>query len=88
MLPATAPLWAVAALTVPVGLGGPLVVPPLTAHLLDHVPADRAGHARFLHGLRTSLLVTTAVLPAATAATPLPGQRRPSREPAAYGTPR
>jgi EmrB/QacA subfamily drug resistance transporter len=32
VLPPTAPLWAVAALMVPVGLGGPLVVPPLTAH--------------------------------------------------------
>ncbi|MEV6057843.1 MFS transporter [Streptomyces sp. NPDC052107] len=40
-----APLWAVAALMVPVGLGGTLVMPPLTAHLPDIVPAHRAGVA-------------------------------------------
>ncbi|MQY34561.1 Multidrug resistance protein Stp [Streptomyces sp. RB17] len=45
VLPATAPPWAVAALMIPVGLGGPLVMPPLTAHLLDTVPAHRAGVA-------------------------------------------
>ncbi|MFI0817137.1 hypothetical protein ACH4TX_11600 [Streptomyces sp. NPDC021098] len=77
-------------------------MPPLTAHLLDHVPTDRAGvaggilntarqiggalavavfgalladHASFLHGLRTSLIITAVVLVAATAATPLLGRR-------------
>ncbi|WP_262706088.1 MULTISPECIES: MFS transporter [Streptomyces] len=35
----------VAALMVPVGLGGALAVPALTALLLDAVPADRAGTA-------------------------------------------
>ncbi|NEC67601.1 MFS transporter [Streptomyces sp. SID9727] len=39
------PVWAVAALMVPVGLGGALAVPALTAMLLDAVPADRAGTA-------------------------------------------
>ncbi|BCJ33997.1 MFS transporter [Actinocatenispora thailandica] len=38
-------VWAVAALMVPVGLGGALTVPALTALLLDAVPADRAGTA-------------------------------------------
>ncbi|WP_245679192.1 MFS transporter [Actinomadura hibisca] len=38
-------VWAVAALMVPVGLGGALAVPALTALLLDAVPADRAGIA-------------------------------------------
>ncbi|MET8806327.1 MFS transporter [Streptomyces sp. NPDC004546] len=102
VLPPTAPLWAVAALMVPVGLGGPLVMPPLTAHLLDNVPAHRAGvaggilntarqiggalavavfgallagHAGFLHGLRTSLFVTVAVLLSTIVVTPLLRQR-------------
>ncbi|WUK66314.1 MFS transporter [Streptomyces coelicoflavus] len=39
------PVWHVAALMVPVGLGGALAVPALTAMLLDAVPADRAGTA-------------------------------------------
>ncbi|MEU4850218.1 MFS transporter [Streptomyces gilvosporeus] len=39
------PVWVVAALMVPVGLGGALTVPALTAMLLDAVPADRAGTA-------------------------------------------
>ncbi|MFJ8825328.1 MFS transporter [Streptomyces sp. NPDC102467] len=38
-------VWAVALLMVPVGLGGALAVPALTAMLLDVVPADRAGTA-------------------------------------------
>lgn len=38
-------IWVVAALMVPFGLGGALTVPPLTAMLLDAVPADRAGTA-------------------------------------------
>ncbi|MFJ9853772.1 MFS transporter [Streptomyces sp. NPDC101150] len=38
-------VWTVAALMVPVGLGGALAVPALTAMLLDAVPADRAGTA-------------------------------------------
>ncbi|GAA3515232.1 MFS transporter [Actinocatenispora rupis] len=38
-------VWGVAALMVPVGLGGALTVPALTALLLDAVPADRAGTA-------------------------------------------
>ncbi|MEV1026805.1 MFS transporter [Streptomyces sp. NPDC050264] len=38
-------VWAVALLMVPVGLGGALAVPALTAMLLDAVPADRAGTA-------------------------------------------
>ncbi|MDX3231419.1 MFS transporter [Streptomyces sp. ME19-01-6] len=38
-------VWVVALLMVPVGLGGALTVPALTAMLLDVVPADRAGTA-------------------------------------------
>ncbi len=38
-------VWVVATLMVPVGLGGALAVPALTAMLLDAVPADRAGTA-------------------------------------------
>ncbi|WP_405406719.1 MFS transporter [Streptomyces sp. NBC_01104] len=38
-------VWVVAGLMVPVGLGGALAVPALTAMLLDRVPADRAGVA-------------------------------------------
>ena len=45
MLPASAPLWAFAALMVLVGLGGPTVSPPATAVLLDAVPLDQAGVA-------------------------------------------
>jgi MFS transporter, DHA2 family, methylenomycin A resistance protein len=45
LLPATAPIWQVAVLMFPVGFGAPLVMPPLTAHLLDSVPAHQAGTA-------------------------------------------
>ncbi|WUX58146.1 MFS transporter [Streptomyces sp. NBC_01431] len=38
-------VWVVATLMVPVGLGGALTMPALTAMLLDAVPADRAGTA-------------------------------------------
>jgi DHA2 family methylenomycin A resistance protein-like MFS transporter len=43
--PADLPLWAVAALMVPVGVGGSFTVPPLTSLLLDAVPAPQAGTA-------------------------------------------
>ena len=43
LAPADLPLWAVAALMVPVGVGGSFTVPPLTSLLLDAVPAPRAG---------------------------------------------
>ncbi|MFI2207481.1 DHA2 family efflux MFS transporter permease subunit [Streptomyces sp. NPDC020192] len=98
VLPATAPVWLVALPMFPVGFGAPLVMPPLTAALLDSVPAHRAGTAsgllntarqvggalavavfgallsdqtHFLHGLRTSLVITVVLLLAAVAATPL-----------------
>lgn len=44
-LPATAPVWLLALLMVLVGLGGPLVMPPVTGLLLNAVPADQAGTA-------------------------------------------
>jgi EmrB/QacA subfamily drug resistance transporter len=43
--PATTPIWALAALMVPVGLAGPLVIPPVTAVLLNSVPDHQAGTA-------------------------------------------
>ncbi|MGW3983039.1 DHA2 family efflux MFS transporter permease subunit [Streptomyces mirabilis] len=44
-VPASTPVWAMALLLVPVGLAGPLVMPPTTAVLLESVPARRAGTA-------------------------------------------
>jgi DHA2 family methylenomycin A resistance protein-like MFS transporter len=43
--PADLPLGVVAALMVPVGVGGSFTVPPLTSLLLDAVPAGQAGTA-------------------------------------------
>nr|BFE37898.1 MFS transporter [Actinomadura rugatobispora] len=43
--PASIPVWVSALLLIPVGLAGPLVMPPTTAVLLDHVPAHRTGTA-------------------------------------------
>nr|WP_269328919.1 MFS transporter [Kineosporia babensis] len=43
--PADLPVWAVAALMVPVGVGGAATVPPLTSLILDAVPAAQAGTA-------------------------------------------
>lgn len=45
LLPASAPLWLLAALMILVGLGGPTVSPPATAVLLDTVPHRQAGVA-------------------------------------------
>ncbi|MBO2458365.1 MFS transporter [Actinomadura violacea] len=45
VVPAAAPVWATALLLIPVGLAGPLVMPPVTAVLMDHVPAHRTGTA-------------------------------------------
>ncbi|HEY0817096.1 MAG TPA: MFS transporter [Pseudonocardia sp.] len=39
------PFWVLAGLLVPVGLGGPLVMPPTMAVLLDHAPAGLTGTA-------------------------------------------
>ncbi|MEV6589509.1 MFS transporter [Streptomyces acidicola] len=43
--PADAPNWLLIVLLVPLGLGGAMAVPSLTAVLLDSVPAERAGTA-------------------------------------------
>ena len=43
LLPAGAPVWLLAVVMVLVGLGGPLVMPPMTALLLNSVPAHRSG---------------------------------------------
>ena len=43
IVPPSAPTWALAALMIPVGLAGPLVMPPVTAVLLNSVPGCRAG---------------------------------------------
>ncbi|MFF9126577.1 MFS transporter [Streptomyces sp. NPDC014889] len=45
LLPASAPVWVMALLLIPVGMAGPLVMPATTALLLEHVPAARAGTA-------------------------------------------
>ncbi|WP_045746659.1 MFS transporter [Actinoplanes rectilineatus] len=45
LLPAGTPVWLVAAVMVPVGVGGSFTVPPTTALILDSVPAERAGTA-------------------------------------------
>jgi EmrB/QacA subfamily drug resistance transporter len=45
VLPSSAPVWALAGLMVLVGLAGPLVMPPVTAVLLNGVPPHRAGVA-------------------------------------------
>jgi MFS transporter, DHA2 family, methylenomycin A resistance protein len=41
----SSPVWALAVLMIPVGLAGPLVMPPVTAVLLNSVPGYRAGTA-------------------------------------------
>jgi MFS family permease len=43
--PASTPVWVLAALMVLVGLAGPLVIPPITAVLLNSVPEDQTGTA-------------------------------------------
>jgi MFS transporter, DHA2 family, methylenomycin A resistance protein len=40
-----APVWGLALLMILTGLGGPLVMPPMTAVLLNSVPGHRAGTA-------------------------------------------
>jgi MFS transporter, DHA2 family, methylenomycin A resistance protein len=45
IVPSSTPTWALAALMVLVGLGGPLVMPPVTAVLLNAVPVGQAGTA-------------------------------------------
>ncbi|MYW96157.1 MFS transporter [Amycolatopsis rubida] len=44
-IPRDTPIWVVAVLMIPVGVGGSFTVPPLTSLLLDSVPAQRAGTA-------------------------------------------
>jgi MFS transporter, DHA2 family, methylenomycin A resistance protein len=45
LLPVTTSLWALSLVMVLVGLGGPLTMPPMTAVLLNHVPAESTGVA-------------------------------------------
>lgn len=45
LLPAATPLLALSMVMVLVGLGGPLTMPPMTAVLLNHVPAETTGVA-------------------------------------------
>ncbi|MEU1408285.1 MFS transporter [Streptomyces sp. NPDC005728] len=45
LVPASAPTWLVVLLMIPIGAGGSLAVPAVTALLLDRVPAERAGIA-------------------------------------------
>ncbi len=44
-VPASIPVWVLSGLMLLVGLGGPTVMPPATAALLDSVPAERSGIA-------------------------------------------
>ncbi|MET8982618.1 MFS transporter [Streptomyces sp. NPDC004539] len=44
-VPASVPVWVTALLLIPIGLSGPLVMPPTTALLLEHVSADQTGTA-------------------------------------------
>jgi DHA2 family methylenomycin A resistance protein-like MFS transporter len=43
LIPADAPTLVVAAVMIPVAVGGALPLPPITSLLIDHVPADLAG---------------------------------------------
>ncbi|MGQ7296991.1 MFS transporter [Quadrisphaera sp. KR29] len=45
LVPASAPVWVISVLLVPMGLSGPLVMPATTATLLDQVEASLAGTA-------------------------------------------
>jgi DHA2 family methylenomycin A resistance protein-like MFS transporter len=45
LAPAHAPALLIAALMIPVGVGGSFTVPPITAMLMESIPADRAGTA-------------------------------------------
>ncbi|MFF2249765.1 MFS transporter [Streptomyces sp. NPDC058142] len=45
VVPASTPVWATALLLIPVGMAGPLVMPPTTALLLEHVSAKQTGTA-------------------------------------------
>ena len=45
LLPADAPVLLVAALMVPVGVGGSFTVPPIIAEVIDNVAAELAGTA-------------------------------------------
>jgi MFS transporter, DHA2 family, methylenomycin A resistance protein len=42
-MPASTPIWVLSVLMVPIGLGGPLIAPPVTAVLLSSVPGRLAG---------------------------------------------
>jgi len=43
--PAGAPIWVFALLMVPVGISGPLIIPPVTLMLLGSIPQNRSGVA-------------------------------------------
>ncbi|MFC1407377.1 MULTISPECIES: MFS transporter [Streptacidiphilus] len=45
LTPSSTPTWVLALLMLPVGLGGPLAMPPTTAQLVDSVPAHLTGTA-------------------------------------------
>lgn len=100
LMPSSAPVWLLSVLMIPVGLGGPLVMPPTTGVLLNSVHGHDAGtasgvfntsrqiggalaiavfgallanQARFMHGVRVSLIIAAAVaMLAAIAAARLP----------------
>jgi sugar phosphate permease len=45
VVPASTPVWVLSVLMILIGLAGPMVMPPVTAVLLNGVPAHRAGIA-------------------------------------------
>lgn len=45
LAPTDTPIWVVATLMVPVGVGGSFTVPPVTAMIMDHVPEALSGTA-------------------------------------------
>jgi sugar phosphate permease len=45
VVPSSTPIWTLAVLMILVGVAGPLVMPPVTAVLLNSVPGHRTGTA-------------------------------------------
>jgi MFS transporter, DHA2 family, methylenomycin A resistance protein len=80
LLPATTPLWVLSSVMVLVGIGGPLTMPPMTAVLLNHVPAQVTGVASAVFNTSRQLggALAVAVFGAllANSASLMDGQRR------------
>jgi hypothetical protein len=69
LLDPTTPTWILSALLVPIGLTGPLVMPPTTAVLLNSVPTRRAAIGdTHMFDAETALPASGAMLPICRAA--------------------